>query len=90
MIGKPRFRHVWIASLLILLTACSGNETNTPIGEILPTDGLTSTEAPIDDPAGTQTATIPTATFESTTQVPESTQGGAPATGQSADSGSRL
>lgn len=75
------FRTICLALLLVFMTACSANETSTPLGEILPTtNGITSTEAPIDDAAGTQTSTVPTATFESsnTQTAPDGTESSAP------------
>lgn len=57
------FRNISIVILLafIFMTACSNNETGTPIGEILPTDGQTSTEAPT-EPSLTQEASTGTET----------------------------
>lgn len=52
------FRNICIVILLVFMTACSNNETGTPIGEILPTDDPTSTEstagteAPVDPGSG--------------------------------------
>ena len=72
---RTSFRNICTILLLVVMTACSANETSTPVGEILPTDGSAGTQPAIDDAAGTQTATLPTATFETTiTQSPAGTE----------------
>jgi hypothetical protein len=77
---RINFRNICLLLLMVVMTACSANETGTPVGEMLPTDGSLGTQAAIDDPAGTQTATVPTATFDTTTtQVPAVTDGAPPA-----------
>ncbi len=73
-------RNICAILLVVVMTACSANETNTPVGEILPTDGSAPTQPAVNDAAGTQTATLPTATFETTTtQLPAGTENPPPA-----------
>ena len=77
---RVAFRSLCMILVLVVMTACSANETSTPVGEILPTDGSAGTQPAIDDAAGTQTATLPTATFETTiTQSPAGTESAPPA-----------
>ena len=76
---RINIKNICAILLVVVMTACSANETNTPVGEVLPTDGFTETQPAIDDAAGTQTATLPTATFEITTaQSPAGTESAPP------------
>ena len=52
------FRTICAILLLVVMTACSANETNTPVGEVLPTDGSASTQPAIDDAAGSWSGSV--------------------------------
>lgn len=75
-------RNISVITLLVILSACGSNNeaTDTPVGEILPTAGETSTEAPAvteptltQEPSGTETS--------ATAEGPVSSGGGMPVAG---------